>query len=175
MSTNPVSSTPILRTTLMWSAIVTGILAIAGAVIGYLVDGQTGMWSALIGVLLAAVFLAITGASILIANRWYGDPLYVQYFFAIVMGGWILKLVVFIVVLLVLRGQPWLNGPVFFIAVVVSVLASLIVDVVVLTRMRIPHVSDVALPTANPEDAPAESGGTSEEPGADSGVDSGAR
>jgi hypothetical protein len=36
---------------------------------------------------------------------------------------------------------------VFFLAVVVSVLASLAVDVVVLLRMRVPHVSDVTLPT----------------------------
>ncbi|WP_404432043.1 hypothetical protein LG299_16055 [Microbacterium lacus] len=153
MTTNPVSSTPILRTTLVWSAIVTGVLALAGAIIGYLVDGQTGLWSALTGVVLAAVFLAITGASILIANRWYADPLYVQIFFGIVMGGWILKLVVFIVVLVVLRGQPWLNAQIFFVAVVVSIIASLVIDVVVLTRMRIPHVSDITLPTEDPDDA----------------------
>jgi hypothetical protein len=152
MSPSPVTSTPILRTTLVWSAVVTGVLAVAGAVIGYLVAGTEGLWSALVGVLVAALFLGITAASILIANRWYGDPLYVQIFFGIVMGGWILKLVVFIVVLLVLRGQPWLNPTVFFVALVVSVLASLVVDVVVLTRMRVPAVA-VDLPTENPEDA----------------------
>ena len=70
--------------------------------------------------------------SILIANRWYGDDLYVPVFFGIVLGGWILKFVVFIVVLLVLRGQPWVDPTVFFVSVVVSVLASLVVDVVVL-------------------------------------------
>ena len=73
-------------------------------------------------------------------------------FFGIVLGGWILKFVVFIVVLLVLRGQPWVDPDVFFVAVVVSVLASLVVDVVVLLRMRVPHVSDVdaARPTPMP-------------------------
>jgi len=155
MSPSPVSSTPILRTTLLWSAAVTAALAVAGSLVGYLLAGPEGLWSALVGVLIAAVFLGITGASILIANRWYGDPLYVPVFFGIVMGGWILKLVVFIVVLLVLRGQPWLNGTVFFVAVVVSVLASLAIDVVVMLRMRIPHVSDVSLPTVNPEDTEA--------------------
>jgi len=64
-----------------------------------------------------------------------------------VMGGWILKFVVFIVILLVLRGQPWIEPQVFFVAAVVSVLASLAVDVVVMVRMRVPHVSDVTLPT----------------------------
>ena len=147
MTPSPVSSTPILRTVLVWSGAVTAVLAVAGAVVGYLVAGETGLWSALVGVLVAAVFLAITGASILIANRWYGDALYVPLFFAIVLGGWILKFVVFIVALLLLRDQPWIEPTVFFVAVVVSVLASLLVDVVVLLRMRVPHVSDVQLPT----------------------------
>lgn len=147
MSPSPVSSTPILRTVLVWSGTVTAILAVVGAVVGYLVAGTTGLWSALLGVLVAAVFLAITGASILIANRWYGDDLYVPVFFGIVMGGWILKFVVFIAILFVLRGQPWIEPAVFFVAAVVSVLASLAVDVVVMLRMRIPHVSDVELPT----------------------------
>lgn len=147
MSPQTVSSTPVLRTTLVWSAIVTGALLVIGAVVGFLVAGVSGLWSALAGVLLAAVFLAITGISILIANRWYGDPLYVPIFFGVVLGGWLLKFVVFLVLLLVLRGQPWITPLVFFAAVVVGVLAALSVDVVTLVRMRIPHVSDVALPT----------------------------
>jgi hypothetical protein len=147
MSATPISSTPILRTVLVWSGTVTAILAVVGAVVGFLVAGTTGLWSALLGVLVAAVFLAITGASILIANRWYGNDLYVPVFFGIVMGGWILKFVVFIAILFILRGQPWIEPAVFFVAAVVSVLASLVVDVVVMMRMRVPHVSDVQLPT----------------------------
>ncbi len=156
MGPAPVSSTPILRTTLLWSAAATAVLAVAGSVVGFLVAGPSGLWSALSGVLLAAAFLAITGASILIANRWYGDPLYLPVFFGIVMGGWILKLVVFLVVLLVLRGQPWIQPTVFFVAVVVSVVASLVVDAVVLLRTRMPYASDVTLP--EPGDTPVRTG-----------------
>jgi hypothetical protein len=147
MSASPVSSTPILRTVLVWSASVTAILAVVGAVVGFLVAGTDGLWSALAGVLIAALFLAITAASILIANRWFGDALYVPIFFGIVLGGWILKFVVFLIALFVLRDQPWIVGPVFFLALVASVLASLAIDVVALLRMRVPHVSDVELPT----------------------------
>lgn len=147
MSSTPISSTPILRTVLVWSGTVTAVLAVIGAVIGFLVAGPDGMWSALAGVLIAALFLGITAASILIANRWFGDALYVPIFFGIVLGGWILKFVVFLIALFVLRDQPWVVTPVFFFALVASVLASLIIDVVVLLRMRVPHVSDVELPT----------------------------
>jgi hypothetical protein len=147
VSPQSVSSTPVLRTTLVWSAIVTAALLVVGAIAGFLVAGLTGLWSALIGVLLAAVFLAITGISILIANRWYGDPLYVPIFFGVVLGGWLLKFVVFVVVLVLLRGQPWIQPGVFFVAIVVGIVAALSVDVVTLLRMRIPHASDVELPT----------------------------
>lgn len=152
MSRPSVSSTPILRTTLLWSAAVTAALAVTGAIIGYAVAGMPGLWSALVGVLVAALFLAITGASILIANRWYGDDLYVPLFFGIVLGGWLLKFVVFLVVLVVLRGQEWVEPTVFFVALVASVLASLAIDVVVMLRMRVPHASDVELPTEPSED-----------------------
>jgi len=149
MSPNPVSSTPILRTTLVWSAGVTAVLAVAAAVIGFLVAGTTGLWSALLGVLIAAVFLAITALSILIANRWYGDDLYVPIFFGIVLGGWILKFIVFIVALLLLRGQPWVEPFVFFFSVLASVIAGLVVDIVVMAKARVPYVDGVELPTSS--------------------------
>lgn len=150
MSSPTPSSTPILRTTLIWSGLVTAVLAVVGAIVGFVVGGGEGLASALAGVVVAAIFLGITSASILIANRWFGDALYVPIFFAIVLGGWLLKIVLFVVAMLLLRGQPWIEPPVFFVALVVSVLASLVVDVVVLLRMRLPQVS-TALPT-DPEE-----------------------
>ena len=168
-----VSSNPLLRTTLIWSAVVTAGLAIVGAIIGYAVAGTSGLWSALVAVLLAAVFLGLTAGTILVANRWYGDPLYTPIFFGAVMGGWIVKFALFIVVLFVLRGAPWLNGTVFFVALVVSVIASLAIDVVVMLRMRVPYVGDVSLPTladiideARRPSAPAPEGATTPEEGA---------
>lgn len=144
-----VASTPILTMTLRWGGLLTAGLAVAGAVIGYIVAGADGSWSALAGVLTAAVFLGITAVSILIANRWFGDPLFVPIFFGIVLGGWLLKFVVFIVVLLVLRGQEWIVPPVFFVGLIAGIVASLTVDVIVMLRMRLPYVSDVTLPGEN--------------------------
>ncbi len=165
-----VSSNRLLRTTLLWSAIVTAGLAVVGAIVGFAVAGTSGLWSALVAVLLAAVFLGLTAGTILVANRWYGDPLYTPIFFGAVMGGWIVKFALFIVVLFVLRGAPWLNGTVFFVALVVSVIASLAIDVVVMLRMRVPHVGDVSLPTladiideARRPSAPAPEGATTPE------------
>lgn len=141
-----VASTPILAATLRWSVILTAALIVVGVLVGYAVAQVDGAVSALAGVLTAAVFLAITAVSILIANRWFGDPLFVPIFFGIVLGGWLLKFVVFIVVLLVLRGQEWIVPPVFFVGLIAGIVASLAVDVVVMLRMRLPYVSDVAMP-----------------------------
>lgn len=152
MSPNPVSSNPILRKTLVWSALSMVILAIVAGAVGLIVGGVQGLVSGLLGVVLAMVFLGITGLSILIANRWFGDPLYVQFFFAIVLGGWLLKLGIFLVVMIVLSGQPWIHPMVFFLSIIAGVIVSLAIDVVVLTRMRLPNVSDASLPTAAPDD-----------------------
>jgi hypothetical protein len=142
------SSSVILRMTLVWSAVITGILAIVGAVIGYLIAGPTGLASALVGVLLAGLFLGMTALIILIAGRLPPGPAQIPTFFGIVLGGWVVKLVVFIVALLLLRGQPWIEPFIFFFSVLVSVIASLVVDLVVMARARVPYVGDVDLPTS---------------------------
>ena len=64
------------------------------------------------------------------------------------LGGWVVKLVVFIVALLLLRGQPWIEPFVFFFSVLASVIASLVVDIVVMARARVPYVDHVDLPSS---------------------------
>ncbi|WP_345752416.1 hypothetical protein [Microbacterium rhizophilus] len=147
-----ISSTPVLRTALIWGAVATVVVAVVGGGIGFAVAGADGAFSALAGAAIAAVFMLLTAVSILIANRWFGDALYVPIFFGIVLGGWLLKLVLFIVALLLLRGQPWIVPGVFFVSLVVSVVASLAIDGIAMLRSRAPYV-DVKLPG---EDAPDE-------------------
>jgi hypothetical protein len=67
-------------------------------------------------------------------------------FFGVVLGVWLLKLVVFVVVAIWLRGQSWMDPTVFFGAVIVAVIGSLIADIVAYQRARVPYVSDVRLP-----------------------------
>jgi hypothetical protein len=94
----------ILRLSLLWGAAVTGALALIGSVAGALIAGPRGVASALGGVLLAALFLAMTAVIILLAGRIRPGPNQLVLFFGIVLGGWALKLAVFVVVLLALRG-----------------------------------------------------------------------
>ncbi|GGF25637.1 hypothetical protein [Subtercola lobariae] len=142
------SSTPVLTKALKFAAVLTVALIIVGGVVGYFVDSWVGVLSAVIGAAMAFVFLGITAGSILIANRSYASPLFTATFFAIVLGSWIIKFVLFIVVALLLRNQPFINKYVLFGFLIIGVILTLVVDVVVVARTRLPYVSDVELPNA---------------------------
>jgi hypothetical protein len=128
----------------------TGFLALAIAVVGgglgYALAGTDGLWSALVGVALAVVFAGITAASMLIAIRFR-----LAAFFGIVMGAWLLKLVIFVVLLVLVKDQPFVNDVVLFLALVVSIIGTLAIDALVVVRGRLGNVSDAVLPPA-PQD-----------------------
>lgn len=149
-STTPTSN-PILKRVLLWGGLLALVIAVVGAVIGGLVAGWPGIASALVGTAMAVLFMGITAASILVANRFSGSDMFVPAFFGIVMGGWILKLIVFVVLVFLLRDLPWVQPTVLFLSVVAGVIGSLVVDVVVVAKSRMPYVSDVQLPGSTPQ------------------------
>ena len=122
------------------------VIAVVGGGLGYLFAGTDGLWSALVGVGLAILFAAITAASMLVAIRFTLGA-----FFGIVRGAWLLKLVIFIVLLVLLRDQPFVDDVVLFLALVVSIIGTLAVDALVVVRGRLSYVSDATLPPA-PQD-----------------------
>jgi hypothetical protein len=128
----------------------TGLLALAIAVVGgglgWALAGTDGLWSALVGVALAVVFAGITAASMLIAIRFR-----LAAFFGIVMGAWLLKLVIFVVLLVLVKDQPFVDDVVLFLALVVSIIGTLAIDALVVVRGRLGNVSDAVLPPA-PQD-----------------------
>ncbi|MFB2581812.1 hypothetical protein ACEXQD_11205 [Herbiconiux sp. P15] len=136
----------VFSTILKWDVILAVVIAIVGGVVGYLVVGPNGVWSALIGTGMVLVFAGVTSGSILVANRFHASPIYTTLFFVIVLGSWIVKFVLFIVLVVLLRGQPWLNDVVLFLSIVAAVLGTLVVDVVVVARSRMSYASDVRLP-----------------------------
>jgi len=141
------SSNIVFKRALKYGALLAAAIAVVMGVIGVIVAGGPGVASALVGTGMALVFLGITAASILIANRFTGSDLFVGAFFGIVLGSWLVKFVLFIVLSLVLKGQPWINPPILFISIVVGVVGSLLVDVIVVARSRLPYASDVVAPT----------------------------
>ncbi len=141
------SSNTVFSRILKFDIILAVVVGVVGGVIGYLVAGGSGLASALVGTAMVLVFGGITVVSILVANRYTASPIYPTLFFAVVLGTWILKFVLFIVLMLVLRGQPWTNDIVLFLSIVVAVLGTLTVDVIVIARSRMAYASDVQLPS----------------------------
>ena len=156
MSTDTPTSNPVMKRALVWGGLLALVIMVVGAIVGGIVAGWPGVASALVGTALAVVFMGITAASILLANRFAGGDLFVPAFFGIVMGGWLLKLIVFVVLVFVLKEQPWVQPVVLFLSVVAGVIGSLVVDVLVVMRSRMPYASDVQLPVPPKEadDAP---------------------
>jgi hypothetical protein len=132
-----------MRRALAGGALLAVAVAVVGGPIGYAVAGGPGLVGALLGALMAFVFLGATAASILLGNRFAGTDAYLGAFFGIVMGSFVVKLIVFLVLAIVLRDQPWVDTKVLFLTLIIGIIGSLVVDVVVVSRTRMSTVSDL--------------------------------
>lgn len=135
---------PLLIRSLRYGAVLTALVALGGAALGFVVAGSTGLAGGLLGAALSGLFLALTALSILLAGRLANGDLTSPAFLGTVMGVWTLKLVVFFLISLWLRGQDWIDPGVFGVTAIIGVLGSLVADVVAFQRSRIPL--DVTLP-----------------------------
>jgi len=137
--------TPVLSRALLYGAILAVAIAAVGGALGFLYAGTEGLISAIIGAGITALFMALTALSIVIAQRITKDDPNITLFFGVILGVWLLKFVVFIVIVVILRGQPFLEPMVFFLAVLAAVIGSLVVDMLAFLRSRVPYVA-VELP-----------------------------
>jgi hypothetical protein len=144
--TNQPSSIPVLRRILIYGGLLAVGIAVVGAILGGVFAGGPGVLSALVGTVMAVVFMGITAGSILLANRFAGSEAAVGAFFAIVLGGWLETFVVFLVLVILLKDQPWVHPVVLFLSIIAGVVGSLVVDAIVVMKSRMPYVSDVTLP-----------------------------
>jgi hypothetical protein len=139
------ASQPILARALKVAALAGLIQLVVLGTVGFFVAGEPGLVGALLGSAISIVFLGLTALSILIANRFVASDFFIVVFFVIVLGTWLLKFVGFIIAALLLRDQPWLDPTILFISIIIGVLVSLIVDMVVVIKSRLPYVSDLKI------------------------------
>ncbi len=133
--TQPTNIADLLKRVLFRGAILILAVGVIGGVIGYLAVGLPGLFSALIGAAMALLFVSLTALSVLV-----GGKLNLGGFFAVVMGGWLLKIVIFLILVATLKGADFINGPTLFITLVASILGSLVLDTMAVTKARIPVV-----------------------------------
>lgn len=112
-------------------------VAVIGSGIGFLVFGLPGVYSALIGAAITVVFGTMTIGSIKLGAR-----LGLNGFYALVLGGWLLKVLLFAVLLGVLQSATFISGPMFFFAVVASVLGALAIDSYLVLSAKLPVVEN---------------------------------
>jgi hypothetical protein len=110
-------------------------LAVLGVGIGALVAGRPGAWGALIGVGLALVFSGTTIVSMLVTAR-----ASVQRLAAVVLGAWLGKVLVVIVVLALIQDRDFYDKPVLAFVLLVGVVGSAVLDYRAVGRGRVPYV-----------------------------------
>ena len=142
----------IAKRALLAGIVVTSIIAIIAATAGALISGLAGMLGAFVGAALGYALLGLTPLSIMWGFRLGKGDVLSPGFFSAVLGTWLLKFVVFLAAVFWLGDQEWLNSLVLLITIVASVLASLVTDLVVVAKSRMPYVSDITLPGDTPKD-----------------------
>ncbi len=98
---------------------------------------------ALLGVALAIVFMALTTVSFLVGERLGRGRSVVEALIpmlVVILVTWFVKAAVYLVLIIWLRTQDWLNPTVFGITAIIAVVGSLIVDAVAMARTRVPIV-----------------------------------
>jgi hypothetical protein len=125
----------VFRRALRDVVILLAVLLVLGVVVGFLVDGVAGVWGALLGWALAVVFSTTTIVAMLRTVR--SSPAKMA---GVVMGTWLAKLAVVIVVLAVLRPLDFYSKPVFGAVLAIAVIGSAVLDYRAVTKGHVPYV-----------------------------------
>jgi hypothetical protein len=142
----------IAKRALLAGVVVTSIIAIVAATAGALISDLAGMLGAFVGAALGFALLGLTPLSIMWGFKLGKGDVLSPGFFSAVLGTWLLKFVVFLAAVFWLGDQEWLDRTVLFVTIVASVMATLVTDLVVVAKSRMPYVSDVILPGDKPKD-----------------------
>lgn len=129
-----------LLSALKLGGLVSLAIAVIGGVVGWLVADLSGVWGALVGSAVGFVFLGFTAASILLGFRLSGGSLVSGVFFGVVLGGWLLKFALFLVVAFAINDSTVIDETVAFVSLIAAVIGALTSDVIAITRARIPVV-----------------------------------
>lgn len=131
------NSADLFAAALKLSILLAVLIAAAGSLVGFLIYGLPGVFSALIAAAVSASFGVLTILSIR-----FGSKLPLNGFYALVLGGWLLKLLLFAVLLGSLQGADFISGPMFFFAIVTSVLGGLSIDSYLVLSSKLPAVEN---------------------------------
>lgn len=135
----------VVKRALFWGVISTSIVVIVASVVGALVAELSGMLGALAGGAVGFLLLALTPLSIIWGFKAGHGSVLAPGFFAVVLGVWLAKFVIFIALIFLLGDMSALHRETLFLTIVAALLVGLVTDLIVVLRSRMPYV-DVELP-----------------------------
>ena len=139
-----------IRTVLWRMLAVTAIGAVLGSGVGWLIAQAAGVWAALIA---AGIGLFFTGTTVVLIYLVVGrGPELLQ---IVLLGGWVVKMGVVLVLLLWLRNLDFFHREVFVGVLMLLALALVAVELVTVARTRLPAVDVSGRPAASPGSARA--------------------
>ncbi|TQL01265.1 hypothetical protein [Cellulomonas sp. SLBN-39] len=125
----------VLRRALRDTLVLLGALAVLGVGVGWFVAGLPGVWGALVAVGLALVFSATTVVAML--RTLHAAPATMA---AVVMGTWLAKVLVVIVVLALIRDLDFYHRGVLAAVLALGVVGSALLDYRAVSGGRVPYV-----------------------------------
>jgi len=131
----PEGAHELFRSALRWVLLFLGALAVVSVVVGALVGQGPGVWGALLGTALAAIFSGTT-----VWSMWWTSRRSPATMLGVVAGSWLVKIIVLFVVVAALRDLDFYHPKVFGITLLVGVLGSLGIDLLAFQRARVPYV-----------------------------------
>jgi hypothetical protein len=129
----------VLRRALRDMLVLVAVVAVGGSIIGWLLEGAPGVWGALIG---AGVALVFSGTTVLSMLRTADSPAATTGM--VVLGAWLLKMILLVVLLAVLDGMTFYDREVLVVVVLVAVLGSVYLDYRAVVTGRVPYVEPTA-------------------------------
>ena len=134
-ASGPSAAEAVFRRALRDTVLLLVALTVLGVLVGALFAGLAGVWGALIGVGLAAVFSGTTVIAML--RTTHTSP---QVMAGVVMGTWLAKVLVVIVALALLRGLDFYSAPVLAGVLALGAIGSALLDYRAVSTGRVPYV-----------------------------------
>lgn len=134
------SARAVFRAALRDVLVMLSALTVISVAVGALVSGMEGVWGALLGVGIAVIFSVTTVWTMYRTAD--SSPTTMA---AVVMGGWLAKMVVVVIALVLLRQWDFYDRYVFAAVLLIGAVASAYIDYRAVNRGRIPYVEPTSV------------------------------
>jgi hypothetical protein len=124
-----------LRAAVRYGTVGLLVLTVVGTSIAWMVDGTPGVWGALMGAAVGGGFILFTAVSVLVSARLPATTAG-----AVILGGWLLKMILAFVVLVLLKGRDFYSPGALVAMIVGALFLVLGAETLGVLRQRVPYI-----------------------------------